>query len=137
MSMNSEIKQEWLDALRSNEYEQAIGMLRSEEGGYCCLGVLCDLAAKHGVGRWESGQFTVRDLGTDVVDWRFTDNSGLEGSLSTLPAHVREWAGLGLEDNPTVSISMGTDTDHDVSLAELNDKGNGFEFIADCIEEQL
>jgi hypothetical protein len=37
--MNEQIKQRWIEALRSGEYEQTQGRLR-DETGYCCLGVL-------------------------------------------------------------------------------------------------
>ena len=41
--MDQEIKTQWLDALRSGEYAQATGVLRTWNDGYCCLGVLCDI----------------------------------------------------------------------------------------------
>jgi len=47
--MNPEIKQAWIDALTSGEYEQGKGSLLDNEGHYCCLGVLCDLALQEGV----------------------------------------------------------------------------------------
>lgn len=37
--MNPEVKQKWLKALRSGEYEQAVHWLRVDTS-YCCLGVL-------------------------------------------------------------------------------------------------
>jgi len=40
--MIPEIKEKWINALRSGEYEQIRGALRREEG-FCCLGVLCDI----------------------------------------------------------------------------------------------
>ena len=46
--MNPEIKQRWVEALRSGKYEQGRGVLREFRDGkfhYCCLGVLCDLVA--------------------------------------------------------------------------------------------
>jgi hypothetical protein len=39
--MNPEIKQKWVDALRSGKYKQGIEELKDSEGRYCCLGVLC------------------------------------------------------------------------------------------------
>lgn len=39
--------QAWTDALRSGEYPQGRGALRTP-GGYCCLGVWCDLADPEG-----------------------------------------------------------------------------------------
>ena len=39
--MNSEKKQQWLDALRSGKYPQVTGALHTDDG-FCCLGVYCD-----------------------------------------------------------------------------------------------
>lgn len=36
----------WADALDSGDYEQGIGMLRSDDNKFCCLGVLCDLTGE-------------------------------------------------------------------------------------------
>jgi len=46
--MNKEIKKIWVQALRSGLYEQTTGELTDGEG-YCCLGVLCDIAAMNGL----------------------------------------------------------------------------------------
>lgn len=47
--MKVKYKKKWLQALRSGEYEQTTGCL-SDENGYCCLGVLCEIVIKdHGV----------------------------------------------------------------------------------------
>ncbi len=44
MSEASELtEQEWLAALRSGGYEQAIGVMKTHQGGYCCLGLACEL----------------------------------------------------------------------------------------------
>ena len=52
MAMNPEVKQKWIDALRSGKYEQGSEKLRSVSG-YCCLGVLCDLYAQEHDTQWE------------------------------------------------------------------------------------
>jgi hypothetical protein len=41
--MHPEWKARWLKALRSGEYRRAKGCLQ-ENGAYCCLGVLCEVA---------------------------------------------------------------------------------------------
>jgi len=41
--MSPEIKKKWVEALRSGKYEQATGVLRSEDDCYCVLGVLYDV----------------------------------------------------------------------------------------------
>lgn len=40
--LSSEQIDNWIAALRSGNYPQAVGCLRSEQG-YCCLGVLADI----------------------------------------------------------------------------------------------
>lgn len=50
--MDQRIKQLWLVALRSGKYEQGKRFLRAGEQ-YCCLGVLCDLAATEKVDTWK------------------------------------------------------------------------------------
>lgn len=48
--MKKEWKDKWVAALRSGEYNQGVGALKSKVVDdiytYCCLGVLCDLVAK-------------------------------------------------------------------------------------------
>ena len=118
--MNQIIKQKWLDALRSGQYEQTRANLRNKHG-FCCLGVLCDLYAKETQTEWGNES---------------SDSRGVKeflGEYATLPDEVREWAGLN-ESNPTFKV------DEDslyVSLACLNDDGDDFEKIAQVIEEQL
>lgn len=42
--MIAELKEAWLAALRSGNYKQTIERLQDRDfGGYCCLGVLCDV----------------------------------------------------------------------------------------------
>ena len=43
------IKQ-WIEALRSGEYRQARGTLRTQDGRFCCLGVACEIS---GIDKWE------------------------------------------------------------------------------------
>jgi hypothetical protein len=45
----------WVKALRSGEYEQTTGVLK-DKAGYCCLGVLCELAAKDGGPKFKSDE---------------------------------------------------------------------------------
>ena len=46
----SKMKQKWIDALRSGEYNQVKGTLKGQEPdgtiGYCCLGVFADINGK-------------------------------------------------------------------------------------------
>jgi hypothetical protein len=41
-TMNKELKEKWVDALRSGKYTQGRMYLRNDKNEFCCLGVLCD-----------------------------------------------------------------------------------------------
>lgn len=41
MKLTKQLKQDWLDALKSGKYVQTTGQLHSEDNKYCCLGVFC------------------------------------------------------------------------------------------------
>lgn len=41
--MDAQLKAKWTAALRSDEFPQGRGRLRTKEG-FCCLGVLCEVA---------------------------------------------------------------------------------------------
>lgn len=114
--MNQKIKELWINALRSGEYKQSQHALRTVSG-FCCLGVLCDLAAKLELGTWRQ---------TIESKWVFEPMGG-NSRQDTLPGRVVEWAGLR-DSNP--------DTDKG-SLASLNDHGKSFEEIADIIQAEL
>lgn len=118
--MNKEVKAKWVDALRSGEYQQCKGALKTE-AGYCCLGVLVDLYRKEtGRGTWFSGtrcQFVV----------------GNQSASGLPPSAVLNWAGLGGCVNPQVKMGDGREE----NLVSLNDKGTPFSRIADLIEECL
>jgi len=67
--MNPEVKQMWVDALRSGEYLQYFGALE-RNGKFCFLGVLQDLAPaeiKRGPDR--------RVLSVHIRDWAGLDNT--------------------------------------------------------------
>lgn len=128
--MKTEVKKLWLDALRSGEYTQTTGELKNSEG-YCCLGVLCDIAVKNGViTEIEDGYLSQRD----VADSNYIENA-------TLPIEVMYWAELD-SVNPTITLdeyccdSCNNNIAYD--LSELNDNKNwSFVQISEVIEEQL
>ena len=133
MPMNEDIKAQWTTALRSGEYPQGKGTLRTEDG-YCCLGVLCDLAVKAGeivepVAKPRSG------INLDEVYYEY------DGEPSVLSTPVRNWAGLDMS-NPDIPYqesmrdAVWRVRGH-VSLAELNDNDYTFPQIADLIDANL
>lgn len=120
--MKAKIKAKWLEALRSGEYVQGKNALKTKEGKYCCLGVLCDLHRK-----------TTKKAG---CNWG-VNNSG-EGvyfkNTGALPKEVMDWAGFTEHsaDGDLVLNGKGT------NLASLNDgKGYGFKRIAQVIEKHF
>lgn len=116
--MNAEVKATWVADLRSGKYKQGRDYLRTAEGTYCCLGVLCDRSP---VGHWASNPTETADhcvpfvTGSDPV------------AVTHLPDKVVEWAGL--TDAKSQKIID--------RLIVANDDGDNFNTIADEIEEKL
>lgn len=115
--MNSQIKQRWVKALRSNQYKQSRDKLYSDRG-YCCLGVLCDLYSQDQGDKWI--------LSIDGQTFQ------MSGSAYQLPHNVMNWAGLSTRNPRIQTEEYGT-----VTLSEYNDFGFDFKEIAQLIEEQL
>ena len=114
--MKKEIADKWIAALRSGEYKQIKGRLRTDEG-FCCLGVLCNIHAQ------EHPEIAARQLRTSVYLRETT----------LLPRGVMKWAGVSLDNNECL-LSAGDFTRH--ALTYLNDKaGFSFEKIAEVIEK--
>ena len=131
--MNPEVKQKWIDALRSDKYEQGSGKLRSVTG-YCCLGVLCDLYSQEHNTQWEfRGDEEINTQSQDY--WYFGDQSEF------LPESVMNWAELKTP-NPNVRVDVEDNEDEDNwyytdELSNINDSGYSFNGIANLIEAQL
>lgn len=107
-----------IDALLSNEYQQATGALRTDEG-WCCLGVGCDVYLKHAgdeVAEWNGDTFFAR---AEVPDW-----DGEQDSQTTeMPAAVRDWFGFSSGDGqPRPGVDL---PDNATSLIILNDGEDG------------
>lgn len=144
MGMDERVKKLWTGALRSGEYQQGHGALRTIEADGkpkdCCLGVLCDLFAKENPngGEWdgESGTIEFRTYADDD----FGDD---EVKDDTLPLKVQEWAGLDTDD--PVLFNAQSHNDH---ASAWNDGAKGlsgewvrepatFTEIADMVERSL
>lgn len=121
--MNSEIKQKWIDALRSGEYSQGAKKLRVEKE-FCCLGVLCDLYQKEHPNKcsWEQDNY-----GSSY----FVYNNFESTEELCLPKIVMEWAGLD-DSNPNVVFNKEM-----TAISNVNDSGANFKTIAKIIEDQL
>lgn len=58
--MKPEIKQKWVEALRSGKYAQGEGSLRHQDK-FCCLGVLCDVMGADWATRTLNGEEIERE----------------------------------------------------------------------------
>lgn len=117
--INKKNIQLWVDALRSEEYKQTRGALARKKNGktrYCCLGVACEVAIKHGV-----DVHVQPERGATVLQY--------DGEEGTLPDRVARW--LGLEHVPSAIMRGGKRT----SLTAMNDTTRStFATIANAIE---
>lgn len=125
--MNSEVKAKWLEALRSDKYQQGKEALckigYDGEKRYCCLGVLTDLYMQ---------EFPDK-IKFDIVYNRlkFIDNSDvcqIQSHDYLLPA-IMHWAELDSTD-PEI-VETGT------CLSTINDNDTSFSEIANMIETNL
>lgn len=69
--MNPRLKEEWVKALRSGDYEQGTVRLCNDDDQFCCLGVLADIAIdSFWLPRWGGWMLDEGDraltLGTDI-----------------------------------------------------------------------
>ena len=124
---------ELLRRLRSGEYAQGRGQLRSPADEFCCLGVIGDMAVEAGCATWERihGPGAVTDGQGVLVDLN------LNAGVNYLPPGVTDWIGLvgqqgdlGQYGIPQTGASYGIPH----SLANANDSGFSFAEIADLIE---
>lgn len=74
MSERSLLITKWLEALRSGKYPQGRSRLHGH-GGYCCLGVLCDIV--------------------DPSKWKDLE---YDGDVSLPPKYIMDMAGLKIDD---------------------------------------
>jgi hypothetical protein len=98
--MKEEIKNLWVEALRSGNYKQRVGGLKPWNDGFCCLGVLCDISKQ---GKWKEEQYLNND--------------------EYLPNKVREWAGMNSCSGyiPTMRDCLSLMNDHGMSFEQIAD----------------
>lgn len=132
--MNAEIIEKWVEALESGEYQQTTSYLARPTMtggpiGYCCLGVLCDLAVKDGV---IAEPETVREDDQKLLKF--------DGDTRDLPLSVCEWAGLvdsdvdlDIPENLAEDVPDGRSQETAIALNDSYDFS--FRKIAACIRE--
>ena len=128
LKLKPEIKELWCAALESGEYQQSRGSLYSAQG-FCCLGVLGNLAVKAGVAEWK----TVREN----IPKPLVTNSG--ASLGHILPEVLEWACI-LKEYDKYDGAFFLPDSHPrpyLTLAEANDQGLSFTEIAKLIRKHF
>lgn len=117
MKITDELKREliteWIAALRSGTYPQSIGQLQDAHG-YCCLGVMCDIAHKKGV-----------EIGPNTPCGGYIAGAFPSSWANGLDPHHR------YEFNPVVTYNGQRQ-----NVSTLNDDGVDFLTIADLLEEE-
>lgn len=108
--MNADLKAKWVAALRSGDYKQTEGLL-FRDGAFCCLGVLCDVAAVpfENAGNTRAYRFGVRISSEEMIC-----------------GEMRNWFAL-----------ENSEKDRATLLAEMNDSGETFATIADWIDANI
>lgn len=122
--MKKKIADKWVEALRSGKYQQGRFRL-NEDGNFCCLGVLCEIAVEEGIAK----KFISTDRkGTRIYGYSSGDDGFPE--YTAPDSEIMKWSGL-----KTNSGSVMT-SDGAMSLVSLNDnRGYSFSQIADFIEK--
>jgi hypothetical protein len=112
-TMDNTLKQKWVDALRSGEYEQGRGMLRcktDDSDQFCCLGVLCDVY--------------------DPSQWSYDTDAGSSWVVDAVPYKGSSFTYLKDE----LLSELGISDDTQGYLTVMNDMFCTFLQIADRIE---
>lgn len=115
----TELQTRFLAALRSGEYKQAEGHLRTENG-FCCLGVMCDV--------FDSTRWLEQEKDNEQI-FSYKPLEGTYNTINYLPAHVAREFGL-YGDNPDIYIG-----NEYKQAAIFNDNGKSFAAIADGFEK--
>ena len=165
--MNAEWKTKWLEALRGDEYEQAVGTLHrsvATEGrgaGYCCLGVLCDIYHKEypdhlTVTNVDNFQTTYAET-EDFIDSVDIDRENTDAETTELPRGLAQFMELSvsgqldmdkvyefLTDHPDyphvnrIRTNMEDQEIRTLCLIDFNDEWDwNFKQIADLVEFAL
>lgn len=123
--MKPEIKQKWIDALRSGKYNQCHGGLSRTSNGallYCAIGVLVEVfRLETGVGRWSQydGDLNNQDRTFISPDGR----GGQDARRGSAPPALYLWTGV---ENAMRTVFQ--------LVSKMNDEGASFSEIANFLE---
>ena len=134
---NIELRERWVEALRSGKYEQIQSNLRTNYG-YCCLGVLCDVIIKE----TEPEQGWELDEGRSAYHLFGIHYGGLPTTYQQMMGLITDEGEieLNLIKNEATAMRLKdyvAGRSGQVILTVLNDSGGwSFEDIADLIENE-
>jgi hypothetical protein len=85
--MNTKYKTPWIVALRSGEYKQTSEYLKNNRG-FCCLGVLCDVAGA----TWDANNKALVDgfKSSGLLSYPTLNKFGLTGEQQNELAHLND-----------------------------------------------
>jgi len=145
--MDQSIKEKWVEALRSGDYEQGEGALRQKDkkngsNKYCCLGVLCDIVEEEVEGGWRTWSDVTYQFAAYNADEESYDSARENKSVEFLPRFVREHAGLESGEPDVLVNDASGERKMTATLTALNDGldkfgQHSFDEIADAIERSL
>ncbi len=120
-----ELVKDWIAALRSGQYQQGQGKLRSWDNTYCCLGVLVDLIIDR---NWIPIVVYAPDVDNSHRDrYLYEYGQSLQGNY--VPISVADYIGMS-DNNGRYKVCGSYEY-----LAENNDEGTSFKVIAQIIED--
>lgn len=126
--MKQELKNKWVEALRSGDYQQGRSVLRSHDDKFCCLGVLCDIASKDGI--LDHEWVAPNSVANRDRDWDDKDPFMFNGRQAIIGQDVRDELGMTLGLYPLTTKNDG--------VLDLDNNPIGrpwsFDQIADFIE---
>lgn len=102
--MNPRIKKLWVDALRSGEYNQCTGVLKStvQPNSFCCLGVLCDVYGKNVLkkkSKWIEGGFPFKGkINTTFLNESLLERVGISKKCQQTFIRMNDSIGSSFED---------------------------------------
>lgn len=145
LKMKSQVLDEMIERLRSGKYEQGSGYLRyrSTSGDqFCCLGILCEMAAEEGV----IERVVPDGENRKAFTYKDPNDADQKTHSSYLPGAVIEWAGIvsDVEKSGAVGSEVyryeeqgAFGEDPTKTLAYMNDNGIPFDHIADWMEANV
>lgn len=130
--MDKKLKKEWVKALRSGDYQQGKSRLCTETKDgpkFCCLGVLCDIAFDETEAYWhresKGGGWKFCKDGTKRKDAQNSDSG--EVASNEANRYLPDWA----------RKELGIDSETQIDLGSMNDRGVSFKELANHIEKNL